>query len=262
MTKKHARSRSKRKHNTKRRTRTRTRSRTRSRVKRGGMFRRTPRNIASIFINQKVLPLITEYEYRVGALNPQPTDGVVTPHRLKYYNSFKDIPIDDGIKRSIIELKQELNNPVKDFDKLLTAYKNAMEKIEDDKRKMNKGGQPQSPQFIQMVSPLMLRNSVLPPSTTSMVDSPRNEILQTPNTKLKPEYSTDSNTPIKPLSKGSLRGNSHADDGDADYGDNANVSKVLFGDYIQTPPQSPVPMSPSSIKNSSPFSSPVRSLVL
>ena len=260
MTKKHARSRSKRKHNTKRRTR----SRTRSRVKRGGMFRRTPRNIASIFINQKVLPLITEYEYRVGALNPQPTDGVVTPHRLKYYNSFKDIPVDDGIKRSIIELKQELNNPVKDFDKLLTAYKNATEKIEDDKRKMNKGNPTPSPQFIRMGSPFMLRKSVLLQSTTSMVDSPRNEIPQTPNTKLKPEYSTDSNTPIKLLSKGSLRsnGDGDADDGDADYGDNANVSKVLFGDDIRSPPQSPVPMSPSSIKNSSPFNSPVRRLVL
>lgn len=121
---------------------------------------------------------------------------------------------------------------------------------------MNKGNPTPSPQFIQMVSPFMLRNSVLP-SRPSMVDSPRNEIPQTPNTKLKPEYSTNSNTPIKPLSKGALRVNGHGDGDDGDAGD-ANVSKVLFGDDIRTPPQSPVPMSPSSIKNSSP----VRRLVL
>jgi hypothetical protein len=217
----------------------------------------TPRNIASNFINQKVLPLITEYEYRVGALNPQPTDGVVTPHRLKYSNSFQDIPIDDGIKKSIKDLEQELNNPVKNFDKLVTAYKNATEKIEADKRKMNKGNPTPSPQFIEMVSPFMLRKSVLP----SVVDSPLNEIPQTPNTKLNPEYSTDSSTPIKPLSKGALRGNVDGDADDGDAGD-ANVSKVLFGDDITSPPQSPVPMSPLSIKNSSPFSSPVRRLVL
>lgn len=266
MTKKHARSRSKRKDKSTRRARTRTRTRTRRRscVKKGGMFRslaRGPRNMASLFINHNVLPLIREYEYRVGALNPKPTDGVVTPDRLKYFNSFEDIPVDDGIKRSIEELKKEVNNPVKNLDKIVTAYKNATEttkKIEDDKRKTKPDTQPPSSQFIQMISPYMLRNSVLP-STTSLVDSPRNETPQTPNTNLNRDYSTDINTSIKPPSKGVLRRNDRGGDGDdddddvtdADDGEHTNLPKVLFrDDDIQTPPQSQVPMSPSPKKNS------------
>ena len=241
---------------TKRRGRSRRRTGTRSRVKRGGMLARAVSQSAKIatrkYFYEKVIPLLIEYDTNVGQ-NPQPSDGSVVPFSQRYYRSFADIPMDDGIKESIRELKKEINNPVKNLDKMKTAYEKLMKTLEDEKRKQpqkENGGQSlygsfstfSSSPFSPTPRPSFSTSANIPYSATAAAAAAGlvNPPFHTPDIRMRPGYSTDAGTPDKPPSKSDNPYYPHANDMEV-----IDPRRVLeFVDY-STPVKSPPP-NPSS----------------
>jgi len=280
MTKKHATSRSKRNNKTKRRTRAGTRRRSRSYgnrrtgVKRGGMLRRAgeaAKTAARTYFDHDVLPLLTRYHNYVG-YNPHPSDGSVVKYRERYYNTFADIPIDEGTKATINILKNELNDlkdPVKNFDKIKSAYDKVISKLEEEKR-----AQEDKENGVKSKTNQTSTFSLSPFSSVSPFDSQHkghqrtqrvgalsqimNKPFGTPDTVRYPGYSSDSATPAKPRPKGTIGGVVDEDDD--------GTARVLFG--VKTPQSSPIrsPPPPSSSNPSGPENkenelfSPVRKL--
>lgn len=110
------------------------RSRVCRRTKRGGMTRS-----ARTLIYQDILPLIRAHQilYITGH-DPQPHEGSITKAKERFYKTFADIPLDDGIKESIRELHKELKDPVKIADKMKSIkdkYDAIMTKLEEERRK-------------------------------------------------------------------------------------------------------------------------------
>lgn len=256
-------SRNKRDNKTKRRTRAGTRShgsrRTRNRstpVKRGGMHvvRRSIQNTAREYFYSTVLPLLQTYDNHVAGYNPHPSDGSVVKYGERYYRTFADIPIDAGIKATINNLKRELKDiedPVKNFDKIKSAYDKVISKLEEEKRQQYKenGGNPKpitastfSSSPFSSVSPFSLQQEG-DQRTQRVVDSLSKIMSQpfgTPNTVRYPDYSSGSVTPAKPRPKGTIGGVVDDDD------DDDRTAQVLFG--VESPQPSPMrsPPPPSS----------------
>jgi hypothetical protein len=115
--------------------RSRTRSK-RTRVKRGGMMSALRQfNIRQKIEQQlfhNVSELLRQYEYIVST-PPQASDGNIVNNGQRY-GTFADIPV-DPVKSSIEELKKELKNDVKSFEKIKTLYDKIMKKVEEEKRK-------------------------------------------------------------------------------------------------------------------------------
>ena len=261
---------------TKRRGRSRRRTGTRSRVKRGGMLARAVAQSAKIatrkYFYENVIPLLIEYDTNVGQ-NPQPSDGSVVPFRQRYYRSFADIPMDDGIKESIRELKKEINNPVKSVDKMKTAYEKLMKTLEDEKGKQQQkenGGQSlygsfstfSSSRFGQ-ISPFSLdKPATTPYSATAAAAAAGliNPPFSTPDIHIRPYYSTDAGTPDKLPSKSDKLYYPHANDMEV-----IDPRRVLeFGDYstpVKSPPPNPSSDSRYDTEHNNAFS-PVRKLNL
>lgn len=239
--------------------------RARNKSKRGGMVG-SARAIAGTFFYHEILPLIREYHrfIHITGHNPQPDEGSITKANERFYQTFKDIPIDNGIKESIQELRKELNHPLKTADKMKSIkekYDTIMAKLEEEKKKKEQaqaGG-------LMVVGKAYTPTSRYIASVTD-VSSPKmnqmnlqqfvNPPFSTPNIERYPEYLPQTDTPAKPPTKSELDRHNHSEgDGDDNHNDDMSVStpsKILFG--IETPmssPQvrSPPPPPPDQIRN-------------
>ena len=100
------------------------RSRTHTRVKRGGMFSRvagpalanTARETIGTVLFHDIRPFFVKYNQYIVGIDPKPEDGFVVKNGDKFFESFADIPIDSEIKASIRNFKEELENPVQEFN--------------------------------------------------------------------------------------------------------------------------------------------------
>jgi hypothetical protein len=99
---------------------------------------------ARTYFYHDVLPLLKTYDNHVAGYNPHPSDGNVVKYGERYYRTFADIPIDEGTKEIINNLKKELKDledPVKNYDKIKLAYDKikldydkVISKLEEEKR--------------------------------------------------------------------------------------------------------------------------------
>ena len=227
----------------------------RTRTKRGGMMR-SARAIAGTLLYHEILPLIRAHQIiHITGHNPQPDEGSITKANERFYQTFKDIPVDNGIKKSIQELREELNNPVKTADKMKLIkdkYDAIMAKLEEERKKKEQArarglmvvGKAYTPtsRYIASVTDVSSPNI----NKGSILEQFVNPPFSSPNLKRNTEYSTQKKTPAKPPTKSKLdRHNQSEGDGDDNQNDDMSVStpsKILFG--IETPMSSPQVRSP------------------
>lgn len=276
----------KRDNKTKRRSRAGTRShgsrRTRNRptrIKRGGMHavKRYVQNPVRSYFYGTVLPLLKTYDNLAGR-NHHPSDGSVVKYGERYYSTFADIPIDEGIKATINSLKKELKDlkdPVKIFNNITSVYDKVISNLEE-KRAQDKenGGNPKpitastfSPSPFSSVSPFSLQQKGSQGRERVDLSQFAHPRFLSPNTDKYPEYSSGSVTPAKPRPKGTI-GEVVGENDDGDFEESEDgTAQVLFG--VETPQPSPM-RSPPPLSSSNPsgpknkenklFTSPVRNL--
>jgi hypothetical protein len=220
--------------------------RARNKSKRGGMVG-SARAIAGTLLYHEILPLIRAQQiiYNTGH-DPQPDRGSITKANERFYQTFKDIPIDNGIKESIRNLREEIGKRKK-------------------KAKARKKQKQAQARGLMVVGKAYTPTSRYIASVTD-VSSPKmnqmnlqqfvNPPFSSPNIERYPEYLPQTDTPAKPPTKSELdRHNQSEGDGDDNHNDDMSVStpsKILFG--IETPmssPQvrSPPPPPPDQIRN-------------
>ena len=149
-----------------------------------------------------------QYQHILPRAPPQASDGKIAKE-VQRYGTFVDIPV-DGFERSIEEFQKELDNPVKNFEKIKTLYDKIMETVEKEKRKKQIEENSKKPkQSTASESPY---NDVLSLSLQQPGGNPqrtRSDILNqfihqpftTPKIDRYKQYSTNSVTPINPRSK-------------------------------------------------------------
>ena len=185
--------------------------RTRNKSNRGGMMR-SARAVVGTLVYHDILPLVEASRFinNVG-YDPKPDDGSITKAYKRFYRTFADIPVDDGIKESIRNLREELNDPVKNADKIKSIYDAIMKKLEEEKKKplanpsqglMVVGKSFRPPSYQERLSLVDVGRG----ASASGGDSPRfdqfvNPPFRSPNPQRYPDYSTKPKTPLKPLSK-------------------------------------------------------------
>jgi hypothetical protein len=231
--------------------RTRSRGSRRTRVKRGGMMSAFRRNIRQQIYDNAV-NLLRQYQHILHRAPPQASDGKIVKE-VQRYGTFADIPV-DGFEWSIEELQKELENPVKNFEKINTLYDKIMKTVEEEKIKQqieeNSKKPKQSTALPFSQSPY---NVVLQLSLQQPVSNPqrnRGDVLSqfihqpftTPNIDRHKQYSTNSVTPIKPRPKMDIReGDGLGEDEDDDEGqgqgeDYEPARHLNFMSPIRSPP--------------------------
>lgn len=257
--------RKKRGNKTNRRGRTRSRGSRRTRVKRGGMMSAFRRNIRQQMydkrqqIYDKAVNLLRQYQHILPRAPPQASDGKIAKE-VQRYGTFVDIPV-DGFERSIEEFQKELENPVKNFEKIKTLYDKIMETVEEEKRKQQieenskKPKQSTALQFSQspsnVVSQYYLQQSKGNPQRNrgDVLSQFIHQPFTTPKIDRHKQYSTNSGTPIKPRSKMDIRegdslglGENH--DESEDEGEEPAARHLAFMSPIRSqPPTSHQPQS-------------------
>jgi len=207
------------------------------------------RAVRRLFYHE-ILPLIRAQQiiYNTGH-DPQPDQGSITKANERFYQTFADIPVDDGIKESIRNLYEELNNPVKNADKMKSIkdkYDAIMAKLEEERKKQEQAR-------AQARGLMVVGKAIIPTSqhiaSVTGVSSPNlqqfvNMPFSSPNTKSNPKYLPQTNTPAKLPRKRELRHRNRAevDHNDDDDDDAKSPSKILFG--TETPISSPQVRSP------------------
>ena len=227
--------------------------RARNKSKRGGM--RSARAVAGTLLYHEILPLIRAQQiiYNTGH-DPQPDQGSITKANERFYQTFADIPVDDGIKESIRNLREELKDPVKIADKMKSIkdkYDAIMAKLEEERKKKDQA----RARGLMVVGKAYTPTSQYIASVTDVSSPKMNQpILQqfvkppfsSPNIKRYPEYLPQTDTPAKPPAKselGLLRNREDNNDDDDDDRDGEEIpSKILFG--TETPMSSPHIRSP------------------
>jgi len=223
--------------------------RARNKSKRGGMMR-SARAVAGTLIYHDILPLIRAHQiiYNTGH-DPQPEQGSITKANESFYQTFADIPVDDGIKQSIRNLREELNNKVKIADKMKSIkdkYDAIMTKLEEERQKQEQA----RARGLMVVGKAYTPTSQYIASVTD-VSSPKmnqinlhqfvNQPFSSPNIERYPEYLPQTDTPAKPPTKSELgrRNQAEVDVDDNDRDGQEIPSKILFG--TETPMSSPPP---------------------
>jgi hypothetical protein len=217
---------------------------------------RSARAVAGTLLYHEILPLIRAQQiiYNTGH-DPQPDQGSITKANERFYQTFADIPVDDGIKESIRNLREELNNKVKIADKMKSIkdkYDAIMAKLEEERKKKEQArararwlkvvGNPYTPtsQYIASVT------DVSSPKMNQMnLQQFVNQPFSSPNIERYPEYLTQTGTPAKPPAKSELsllRNRADNNDDDDDRDGEEIPSKILFG--TETPMSSPHIRSP------------------
>lgn len=221
--------------------------RARNKSKRGGMMR-SARALAGTLIYHDILPLIRAQQiiYNTGH-DPQPDQCSITKANERFYQTFADIPVDDGIKQSIQNLHEELNNPVKIADKMKSIkdkYDAIMTKLEEERKKKEQA----RARGVMVVGKAYTPTSRYIASVTD-VSSPNidktilhqfvNQPFSSPNIERYPEYLPQTDTPAKPPTKSELGRRNQAEVDVDDNGETVTPSKILFG--TETPMSSPPP---------------------
>jgi len=221
----------------------------RCRTKRGGMMRAVRR----LFYHE-ILPLIRAQQiiYNTGH-DPQPDQGSITKANERFYQTFADIPVDDGIKESIRNLREELNNKVKIADKMKSIkdkYDAIMAKLEEERKKQEQARA--RARWLKVVGNPYRPTSQSIASVTDVSSPKMNQKISqqfvkrpfsSPNIKRYPEYLPKTDTPVKPPAKSELRLLRNQVEVDDDDNDEPNKpSKILFG--TETPMSSPPIRSP------------------
>lgn len=230
----------------------RSRNRNNRRTKRGGMMR-SARAVAGTLLYHDILPLIRARQIiNNTGRDPQPQEGSITLEDERFYRTFADIPVDDGIKDSIRNLREELKNPVKNADKMKSIkekYDAIIAKLEQERKKQIANqerrlmivGKPsrQPSQYIASVTDVGSDVSSLK-TNQPILELFVNQPFSSPNTTRNPDYSTQKGTPSKPPSKSELVPHRPAA---FEGNDEPNTpSKILFG--TETPVPSPQVQSP------------------
>jgi len=166
-------------------------------------------------IYDKAVNLLRQYQHILPRAPPQASDGKIAKE-VQRYGTFVDIPV-DGFERSIEEFQKELDNPVKNFEKIKTLYDKIMKTVEEEKIKQQieenskKPKQSTALQFSQSPSNVVSQNYL-----QQSKGNPQHNIgdvlsqfihqpFTTPNIDRHKQYSTNSVTPIKPSSKRDIR---------------------------------------------------------
>lgn len=188
-----------------------------TRIKRGGTITAPVIQRLRTFMVHKMRPLI--YQARPNIYvghDPQAADGSITNVNDRFYPTFADITFEDGdIKDSIQKFIEEVQNPVKNADKLKSIkgkYDAIMKKLDDEERKLTKGLMVVGTRTFEPVKPTPRENikrtyiNVGPgAAAASGGESPLgpfiNPPFSSPNIQRNPDYSTKPKTPLKPLSK-------------------------------------------------------------
>jgi len=164
-----------------------------------------------------MFPLISQARPNIHlGHNPQPADGSITNVNDRFYQTFADIEFEDGdIKESIRNFIEEVQNPVKNVDKMKSIYDAIMKKLKEEKKKQlanpSQGLMVVGKQFTP--PPSQERSSFLNvglgAAASGGVSPPLgrfiNQPFRSPNPQRYSDYSTNTNTPRKPLSKSERR---------------------------------------------------------
>lgn len=193
-----------------------------TRIKRGGMMR-----LARTLLYHDILPLLSKAKVTINiGRDPTPDEHAITKENERVYETILGIPVDDGIKESIKNLREELENPVKTADKwssILKAHHTIIKKLEEEKKK----------QLAKQATGLMVvGTSAFTPNhketaikasflkvgpgaasgagAASSSDSPFNEFINppltfSPNPERYPDYSTKTTEPKNPDDKSKFK---------------------------------------------------------
>lgn len=230
-------------------TRTR-RSRSRGRTKRGGMFAAARRTVY-----HDILPLLSQARVNIHLGHvPKQDEGSITKENERFYETILDIPVDDGIKESIKNLRDELSNPVKSADKwssVLKAYNIIIKKLEEEKRKQSKKqssaikvvGKPFTPTpRIQVASAIGVAPSPQFLNKQDILDSFVNLPFSSPNRKRNPQYSSQQITSANPRPKNELTPERTADGAsDAPHPETPIRNPFTIEGPVSSPFRSPPP---------------------
>ncbi len=187
--------------------------------------------------------LLRQYQHILHTAPPQASDGKIAKE-VQRYGTFADIPV-DGFEWSIEELQKELENPVKNFEKINTLYDKIMKtKKEEEQKQQDKENSMKSKRSTALPysqSPVGgLPHSLQHPggnpqrTSTDFLSQFIKQPFTTPNIDRDKDYSTNSVTPIKPRSKMYIReGDGLGEDEDEDEGP---VIHLAFMSPIRSPP--------------------------
>jgi len=190
----------------------RSRVRTNRRTKRGGMIR----SVRTLFYHD-ILPLLSRARLNIYlGREPTPDEYAITKENDRYYGTILDIPVDNGIKNSIEELRKELEHPVKTADKMKSIkekYDAIIKKLDEEKKKQHAKqarelmvvGKPFTPPPTPVLSATVVGSSSTPNSKSarsSAISSLVNPPFSTPR---QPDYSTNKPEPDTLPSKGEIR---------------------------------------------------------
>jgi len=218
-----------------------------TRIKRGGTIPAPVIQRLRTFMVHNMFPLISQARPNIYlGHNPQPADGSITNVNDRFYQTFADIEFEDGdIKESIRNFIEEVQNPVKNADKMKTIkekYDAIMKKLEEEKKKPlanpSQGLMVVGKQFTP--PPYQERSSFLNVAgrgaAASGGESPLDPFINppftfSPNPQRNPDYSTQNDTPLKPLSKkDTIRFNNNIDE------TGTPIKSISFSSPLHSPP--------------------------
>ena len=216
-----------------------------TRIKRGGMMR-----LARTLLYHDILPLLSKARVTINiGRDPTPDEHAITKENERVYETILGIPVDDGIKESIKNLREELENPVKTADKwssILKAHHTIIKKLEEEKKKQlakqTKGMMVVGKAFIPSPPDRLIASGAgVGAGAASGGLSPIASFINPPFSSPKPErypvYSTATVTPAKPPHKSETR---PPNDGLAIIGTPLRPFEL---DVSITSPKSPPPLS-------------------
>jgi len=186
-----------------------------TRIKRGGTIPATVIQRLRTFMVHNMRPLISQARPNIHfGHDPQAADGSITNVNDRFYQTFTDITFEDGdIKESIRNFIEEVKNPVKNADKLKSIYDAIMAKLKEEEEKqkqqqsrtrvVGKSFRPLS--YQERLSLVDVGRGTAASGSDSSIAPFINPPFRSPNIQRNPDYSTNTNTPQKPLSKSKFR---------------------------------------------------------
>lgn len=166
------------------------------------------RSVRTLFYHD-ILPLLSRARLNIYlGREPTPVEYAITNENDRYYGTILDIPVDDGIKESIKNLHEELENTVKTVDKMKsikTKYDEIMKKLDEEERKQSEKQRKQglmvvgkafTPSPRPVLSAIDAGPSITPKSNHSAKSSAILRVVNQPfSTPSRLEYSTNKNQP-------------------------------------------------------------------
>ena len=230
-----------------------------TKTKRGGMYHgamSVARSKMGTTIYHEFLPLFTKFNIHIIGKKLTPEQKAVVRKGNRYFETAFDIPADDAVRASIIELNKEWSSTEKTAEKALGFYNKIIQTLENAKKKR----QPKQGLKIQRTDTHTL-SSPLRESLASIIPmSLRNELLRTPgqssNTDKPQQVSRDEKESQTVLTPRSFAPTIHNPRGDTtvqhlsfDGELGPDTTPPTSPDKITSPPRLPsksrIPLSPS-----------------